>query len=399
MISMILVISILLSTATVVHARQDKSKQSLTMSQDNLIDKICEYENQEIIDEVKFRDGTKIIETSNNRENASLFTTYLPDGTIRYEYYDKINEKIYSSTAKEPIEDKSNSKNIFITKNIDIFDVADAREKSTVKVELSEEEEALIRELLRNTEGNLENFEDRLHTEGFNHLTVSDNNGGVIVEFDDTFVSSLQNSGLATKASRKKVNPTKQDVKVYQKPYSYKLQGSQSKYHSGLKKTINTRVYEFANNYIQKGVKHKYIDIMGSTTVTLVSAAVTCLTGLSTFTGILTAAGVYYSGGALRESIDFISEQYYTYDGEKSGWAYDYVTPNASGRRNGYVRTYKNVNTGKITMSWNGSSQRTNFRWVNTVHPKAYDVSSTTILNGAYNMYTSAVVTHGHWPW
>lgn len=50
-------------------------------------------------------------------------------------------------------------------------------------------------------------------------------------------------------------------------------------------------------------------------------------------------------------------------------------------------------------MGWTGTSARYNFRWLNSVHPKAYDVANSTILNKAYDMYTSFIITHGYYPY
>ena len=130
----------------------------------------------------------------------------------------------------------------------------------------------------------------------------------------------------------------------------------------------------------------------------MVSAAVSCKIGMNAFEKVLTGYGLLSATKTLKDEISFMSEVYWTYTGAKDGWTYDYVNPNASGRKNGYVQTVFKSNAGKITLGWDGpSNARTNFRWMRTAHPACYDISNTTILNTAFDMYTASIMVYGHW--
>lgn len=213
----------------------------------------------------------------------------------------------------------------------------------------------------------------------------------VISESDGAKVASV-NLESTTKAT-KIVNPTMQDLHNYQKVISWNIDGSASVYHNILGRNIQSRVYLFADNFVEKTMETTYINVG----LTLLNAAVLCTTYSGIFTTILGWAGVGYSAAGVNESFIFIDEQVYTYIAEKSGWTYDYITPNANGRHNGYAICYYNQTLGKITMGFDGLKERKNFHWVQT-NPgigDVYDLDNSYILNKAYQIYTSAVVAYG----
>lgn len=335
---------------------------------------------------IKLYNGTLINEYSFENNKDSLFSTVLPNDIILYEYYDKYNEKVYSSKIKNCNLSGSALETDIIQNGIDITDINSLRKKATTSINISDEQLDQINSITNNAKGDLKVIQSELDKVGLGYMKPQPINGSVFIGMDvNTYLL----------ASAKQVNPAG-SVYSYAPTYNYSLQGSSSKYHSGLAKTIYMRAYEFRNNYVQTSQSVKSVNAG----ITVVVAAATCLTITNAFSAILAAAGVYLVGSSLGENIAFLSEQYVSFNGEKSGWTYDYVTPNAPGRYNGYVKTYKNSNTGKITMVWDGnSSQRYNFRWAFSVHPAAYDVPTTTILDGAYNMYTSAIMVYGYWPY
>ena len=109
-----------------------------------------------------------------------------------------------------------------------------------------------------------------------------------------------------------------QSVKKYFPSLSYSLQDSASKYHAGLKHTISSKVYKFAKSYRQKVVAKETIKAAASD-VALTVAAAKWLPTLSTFKSILSFFWVAFDANNRKDNIVFLSEQYWTYTGEKSG--------------------------------------------------------------------------------
>ncbi len=95
------------------------------MTKAELANHIFEYKDQKLVDQAVFDDGTKILETSDHVEIGSLYTSYLPDGSVMYEYYDAKQRKIFSSTAKKECEARS-AKDIekSLCTPVEVFDVA-----------------------------------------------------------------------------------------------------------------------------------------------------------------------------------------------------------------------------------------------------------------------------------
>ena len=360
---------------------------SKQLSKNQVIDKIMQYSSAKrddfvIFDFLEMYDGSTLTEKSQNPKKESMSISTFPDGSAIYEIFDVATELSY----KILIPDSTPSRSAFGNAEMTVTDIGKLRKENTVTLSMTDDEETQVRILMDNSES-LDELQSALTKSGFDNLVASEISGSFLVEFKQPTITR----------GYKYVNPTKQDINSYAPILSYALQGSQSQYNTPLGRTINTRVYMFRNNFAQSSKTFIYVD--SATLLIDVARLVITVSGI-TLTSILGWAGVIYSANALGEAIQFQSEISYTYTGEKSGWAYDYVTPNAAGRYLGYVKVYNNSNSGKITMGWdtNSSGRRSNYRWTNTVHPAAYDKVNSTILAGAYNVFTSNMILYGYWP-
>lgn len=311
-----------------------------------------------------------------------VHVTSFDDGKTRYEYYCCDTQKIYS------FYDESLNRNVNTTDmmkqslEIEIFDVAEYKEKNTERYELGDEEEKEIREIM-NQESTIELCQEQIEEAGYENIMVNESNGVRIASVSPNFY---------TKA-KKTVNPTMQDLNDYQEVISWDIEGSASIYNNILKKDIQSRIYLFADNFVEKTMETTNVNAG----LTLLSAAVLCTTSSGIFPTILGWASVGYSANGVLESFIFIDEQVYTYIAEKSGWTYDYISPNAKGRHNGYAICYYNQTLGKIAMGFDGLKERTNFHWAQT-NPgigDVYDLDNDYILKKAYDIYTSAVTSYG----
>lgn len=330
---------------------------------------------------IELSDGV-ITQYSADNGDIVHITTF-NDGMVRYEYYCCESEKIYTY-----YQDTQNGENELNTNErhgeIEVFDVAEYREENTERFELSDEEEERIRKIMTQ-ETSLESCQEQSEEEGYENIVFS--------EQDGVRVASIDVSSITGARSTKTVNPTMEDINDYQEVISWQIDASASVYHNILGRNIQSRVYLFADNFVEKTMETTYIN-MG---LTLLTAATLCKAELLAFTTILGWASVAYSAAGILESFIFIDEQEYTYIAEKSGWTYDYISPNASGRHNGYAICYYNQTLGKITMGFDGTTERDNFHWVQT-NPgigDVYDLDNDYILERAYQIYTSAVVSTG----
>lgn len=316
-------------------------------------------------------------------ENGDIVhITEFNDGSIRYEYYSCEAEKIYSFVDNSERDMGLAAVNA-TGEELDVFDVAEYREKNVTKIVLSDEEEKSIREIMEK-DLSIEDCQEQIRSVGNKDIIISEKNGAKVATID------LQPN---TRAAVKMVNPTRMDINEYQEEFSWVIEDSASVYHNILGRNIQSRVYSFADNFVQKEMTPTSVEVG----LTILQAAVLCATESGLFLTILGWAGVGYSAAGITERFIFMDEQVYTYVAEKSGWTYDYISPTANGRRNGYAICYYNQTLGKITMGFDGTKERTNFHWVQT-NPgigDVYDLSNSYILNKAYQIYTSAVVANG----
>ena len=381
-ITLLLVLSLCMTFSVPAFAVNSTS----TMSNKDVVSMISDVMSEGEDLTITLSDGVITQYSANNGDIVHV--TVFNDGDTRYEYYCGASEKIYSFYAASP-----NNKNIYAVDErekpveVTVFDVAEYRENNTERYELSDEEEQEIRSIMMQ-EDSVALVQDQLEASGIENVIVSERNGVKVASVD---VESIANT--RTTNATKTVNPTMQDLHDYQEVISWDIDGSASVYHSGLGRNIQSRVYLFADNFVEKTMETTYVNAG----LTILSAAVLCTTSSAIFPTIIGWASVGYSAAGVLESFIFIDEQVYTYVAEKSGWTYDYISPSANGRHSGYAICYYNQTLGKITMGFDGLKERTNFHWTQT-NPgigDVYDLSNGYILERAYQIYTSAVVSHG----
>lgn len=355
------------------------------MSDKAVVSRICDIMNEEDKLTITLSDGVITQYSANNGDIVHV--TSFNNGNTRYEYYCSASEKIYSfyddRFNEHAYTEGTSEENV----KVDVFDVAEYRENNTEMNELSDEEEHKIRSVMMQEES-IEVCQDRLEEAGIENIIVSEKNG---VKVASVNVDSIANTKAAN--ATKTVNPTMQDLHDYQKVISWDVDGSASVYHNILGRNIQSRVYLFADNFVEKTMETTYVNAG----LTLLSAAVLCTTSPDIFSKIIGWASVGYSAAGVLENFIFIDEQVYTYVAEKSGWTYDYISPKANGRHSGYAICYYNQTLGKITMGFDGLKERTNFHWAQT-NPgigDVYDLDNSYILDKAYQIYTSAVVSYG----
>lgn len=322
---------------------------------------------------------TDCVITQYSAENGDIVhITELDNGNKRYEYYCRANEVIYSYIESPELSPTSiQNEPIYVT-----FDVAAYREANTIKYELSNTQEAEIRGIMKscNTQ---EECQQQLDKAGYTDITIEENDGITI--------ASINPNAQVYARAIKTIDPTKEEITDYE--YSWRVRGSSSPYNSTLRRNIQCRVYEFADNFVEKDMKLTYV----SAGKTLLDVASICLTATNVIEDLINLAGILISGNSLLEAFNFRSEQAYTYVAEKSGWTYDYVTPYASGRHGGYAICYYNSTLGKMQMCFDGTSRRSNFHWTQTnlAIANVYDKNDSEILNGAYTIYSAAIINNG----
>lgn len=105
-----------------------------------------------------------------------VHVTSFDDGKTRYEYYCCDTQKIYS------FYDESLNRNVNTTDmmkqslEIEIFDVAEYKEKNTERYELGDEEEKEIREIM-NQESTIELCQEQIEEAGYENIMVNESNG------------------------------------------------------------------------------------------------------------------------------------------------------------------------------------------------------------------------------
>ena len=347
----------------------------------------AEYSKYDITDEVILDDGTRIECKTTDPERAMFYTVHTHDGKISYQYYDAVADMFYSISSYAKLDKVNANRASIIEKEPVVTDVAELRRRSTEVVYITNAEERIIRKALKDADRDIRLSKQSLTAAGLTNISItSDALGNIYVE--------KQSSKMTARAGATFVNPAKQTAKQYAPMYSNEVKATRSTYHSGLQRTISTKVMQSRDDYVQKNA----VKVVVEAGIGFALAATACKTGQPWFASVLSAYSVATSLNTLREAISFMSEVYWTYNAEKGGWVYDYVTPNAVGRRNGYVCAAPNSQLGKITLGWDGSgTTRTNFRWSQTVNVTVYDTPNATLLDKAYRLYTAKIVVDGYY--
>lgn len=220
------------------------------MSDKAVVSRICDIMNEEDKLTITLSDGVITQYSANNGDIVHV--TSFNNGNTRYEYYCSASEKIYSfyddRFNEHAYTEGTSEENV----KVDVFDVAEYRENNTEMNELSDEEEHKIRSVMMQEES-IEVCQDRLEEAGIENIIVSEKNG---VKVASVNVDSIANTKAAN--ATKTVNPTMQDLHDYQKVISWDIDGSASVYHNILGRNIQSRVYLFADNFVEKTMETTY---------------------------------------------------------------------------------------------------------------------------------------------
>lgn len=73
------------------------------LSEEQMLDLIGDYADKDVQDRIEFEDGTTLIGRGDLPEGDCMNYTYLPDGSVRYEYYDSVHEAFYTLTARSDV--------------------------------------------------------------------------------------------------------------------------------------------------------------------------------------------------------------------------------------------------------------------------------------------------------
>lgn len=375
--SLMLALIVALTLAVPAFATDGSSFSEVPNTTEEILSRFDSIITENNFETITLSDGTITQYTASNGDIVHV--TELGNGNTRYEYYCRANETIYSYVQNSDLVSASLQNELVL----DTFDVAAYREANKTMHELTDAEEDEIREIMTN-ENSQEECQQQLNEAGYEDVVVED--------IDGITVASTNTNAL-TRAGIKVVNPTQESVNTYCPSYSWRISDSTLTYNNILARNIQCRVYEFADNFVEKTMNLTYVSVG----VTVLAAAATCYVSAPLFATIISWAGVAVSTAGILESFQFIDEQSYTYVAEKSGWTYDYISPSANGRHSGYAICYYNNTLGKITMGFDGTRERTNFHWaqVNPGIGDIYDLDDSYILNRAYQIYSSAVILDG----
>lgn len=117
-----LILIVLIGTIVIIFGMR---RSEVTLSMEEMIDRIEQYQRYSITDQVTLGDGTTILRYGNYAEQGALFVTHLPNGNVRYEYTD--NEHIYAVVATRDLNTSSDKRSLLVSERVEAIRISSLR--------------------------------------------------------------------------------------------------------------------------------------------------------------------------------------------------------------------------------------------------------------------------------